>query len=147
MKHLFVPYEIALLAKEKGFDESCLTVYQPNLSAPHEWTLQSIIASIYLHAKIESADSHKSNFTGYKNSIGLHYGLKSCTAPLYQQLIDWFRDTHNIEVFAHKQIESGGYRAFVQYEDSEEWIENLEAEGKTYYESINKALLNAFKLI
>lgn len=27
MKHLFVPYELALLAKEKGFDEHCPSVF------------------------------------------------------------------------------------------------------------------------
>lgn len=27
MKHLFLPYELAVIAKEKGFDERCFTYY------------------------------------------------------------------------------------------------------------------------
>ena len=30
MKHLFLPYNLALLAKEKGFDEPCFATYSTN---------------------------------------------------------------------------------------------------------------------
>lgn len=30
MKHLFIPYELALIAKEKGFNEDCLAAYSFN---------------------------------------------------------------------------------------------------------------------
>jgi hypothetical protein len=63
MKHLFVPYELALLAKEKGFPQnvgSGLAAYDKTQDG-----------TVWLH-------------TGGAYPVGL------LVAPLYQQLVDWF---------------------------------------------------------
>jgi len=62
MKHLFLPYDLALLAKEKGFDEPCMK----GVKDGHEFTTCGF------------------NLT---NSGNTH----EYTLPLYQQLVDWFR--------------------------------------------------------
>jgi len=67
MKHLFVPYELALLAKEKGFNEECFACYS------------------YMNTMgLVMAPKNNSNDMGY------------IAAPLYQQLVDWFYDKYNI---------------------------------------------------
>lgn len=70
MKHLFVPYELALLAKENKFNEECLGHYHPS-------------KEFYFGL----------NNTPNKNS-NAKYG--NVAAPLYQQLINWFRSKHSI---------------------------------------------------
>ena len=67
MKHLFVPYELAVKLKEKGFDENCFGFYTENLK----------LCSANLN-NINRADKFY------------------ISAPLYQQVIDWFREKHKI---------------------------------------------------
>lgn len=62
MKNLFVPYEIALIAKEKGFNEPCLAEYD------------------LLDKQLELIDSLEFPSKNLKNNL---------CAPLYQQIIDW----------------------------------------------------------
>jgi hypothetical protein len=66
MKHLFVTYELALLAKEKGFDDECLAYYSDEgeiyFKTSNSWN------------GITQQDCHATKVT----------------APLWQQLSDWF---------------------------------------------------------
>lgn len=69
MKKQFVTYEIALALKELGFNAPCMALYY-----------------------IEDKCFHKTNYTCtnvLQNNICLD-------APLWQQVIDWFREEHDI---------------------------------------------------
>ena len=66
MKKLFAPYELAVLAKEKEFNEDCLAAYS----------------------------FHSKEIIG----IGVYTNNGQLLAPLYQQLVDWFREKHGINV-------------------------------------------------
>lgn len=80
MNHLFVPYEIALLAKEKRFNEPCFGQWrQWDGRTPYLW----------LNSEEES-----------------DYYTVECEAPLYQQLIDWFFEKHEIHISTFIQFES-----------------------------------------
>ena len=68
MKHLFVPYEIALQLKEKGFDELCFGW----------WCWINGNAAQYYDYKISNSQL-----------IELNNHFNNCSAPLYQQVIDW----------------------------------------------------------
>lgn len=68
MDKQFVPYDVALLLQEKGFNETCFGFY---------WK-----------------DTHG---LVYDNAIGNHHGTH-ISAPLYQQVIDWFRKTKDIQI-------------------------------------------------
>jgi len=72
MEKLFVPYEIAVLAKENRFDEDCLAFYLGNTP------------TLWFHNDPENE--------GYK------FGDISTDleAPLYQQLVDWLWLEHKI---------------------------------------------------
>jgi len=125
MKHLFVNYELALLAKEKGFNDECLACYRKILGrdeidfilVPHQRGLIGVPEHFYTNT------------------------------PLYQQLVDWFRKK---EIFIHVTDEwdsMGGYnRGFTpyvnntpHYYDGDCFIE--------YYNALSIALTEAFKLI
>jgi hypothetical protein len=90
MEKQFVTYEIALKLKELGFDEECLG---------------------YFHSKELSL--YPTQFHPYhlgKNSEEILYNT-DCTAPLWQQVIDWFRDKHhtNIEINRFPNISKWGF--------------------------------------
>lgn len=73
MTEQFVPYEIALKLKELGFDEKCFSMYDDTPNG----------AFLYQYKKPQ------------KLSLGL--GKSDCSAPLYQQAFDWFREKYNLD--------------------------------------------------
>lgn len=86
MKHLFVPYELALQLKEKGFDEPCFAYYG-NFTGIEYIPYEEYPCS-------NSSDLMKNRFT----------------APLYQQVTDWFYNEHRLFVEADGYIiDSGEY--------------------------------------
>ena len=114
MKHLFVPYELALLAKEKGFDEPCFGFY-------------NLFTDEFCYNSAPSTFSSKDVLQ----------------APLYQQLVDWFRKEFEI------------YIQVIHYDAGHfEWTIK---QGKkfryphttftSYYEALNSALTKSFELI
>ena len=72
MKKLFVPLDIAMILKEKGFDEPCLGWYHQRTDSSSKLYIQEV---------------HKKDLLYYDNSV---------LVPLYQQVIDWFRENHKI---------------------------------------------------
>jgi len=131
MKHLFVPYELALLAKEKGFDEPCLTNFNHN----------------------KNFDTRLISDVGFCDCANrnLHKGCVS--APLYQQIVDWFRDVHKIlilpDIYSRAYSHASASPNFVfKFKISDhvsgEWYCK---ESKDYYQALNAALTEAFKLI
>ena len=74
MKEQFVTYEIALKLKELGFDELCFGEY----IIPENPELE-----IY-----------------QDNDYNMYYDKPKsiCLAPLWQQVIDWFREKHNMSI-------------------------------------------------
>lgn len=130
MKHLFVPYELALLAKEKGFNEPCIAEYFHK-----ELTFYTNEDDEYSGECVE--------LTAYKNESLNHFDVKNTvSAPLYQQLVDWFREKHSLSV------------------EVSEWSKNFsgkvkpigkslkfQSADKSYYEALESVLTEAFKLI
>lgn len=151
MKHLFVPYDIALIAKEKGFDEFCLTKFEPKLyTKPNgDQILSAIIKTTFLNGIPKHYED--GGFEGYKNSSKDMFGAKCVAAPLYQQLIDWFESKDiNITV---KKIHLNHYEVFINkayltdiiYYTEFEKVYTKRFESK--YEAYNEAFEEAFKLI
>lgn len=120
MKNLFVPYEIALLAKKNGFNEGCLAIYDSFDNGLHTWRVNDTL--------VKPSD--------IPNSI---------VAPIYQQLIDWFRIEHDILIW----VETATYVNMFNYRYYIETYDN-KAEGmktNNYYEALNDAIKKAFKMI
>lgn len=70
MKHLFIPYELAVIAKEKGFNDYCLNAYNDRGKMPY-------------------SDKHCKNSSLLNGFVA---------APLYQQIVDWFMTEHKLQV-------------------------------------------------
>jgi len=73
MNKLFIPYKLALLAKEKGFKEKTLAAYD----------------------RIHMLCTHS---TDIFKPLNYNTGGNYTSAPTYQELLDWFRDNHKIEI-------------------------------------------------
>lgn len=93
MNHLFVPYELALKLKEKGFNEQCLAAYVYVTNSNNNIGLRGCGAIWFTVDGI------------YQNS--LYEDEIICTAPLYQQVIDWL-DSKNIHISIHPEFYKDG---------------------------------------
>ena len=85
MKHLFLPYNLALLAKEKGFDEEVLGWYN---------TDKDFILPLHKQWITIDCEFPKRNSDFRKDGNSLIF----IAAPLYQQITDWFREKRNIHI-------------------------------------------------
>lgn len=141
MKQLFLPYNLSFLAKEKGFKEPCLAWYNnPQMQEP----------SIFLveYGELEDnnviLDLSNSKAENWKSVQDFHQ--YDCSAPLYQQIIDWFREKHKIHVEAFNCNDEKWLKEFSPVVET---IDNHETFGtyNDYYEALNKAIEEAFKLI
>ncbi len=129
LTELFVPYELALKAKDRGFDEPCFGYYNPQ------------------------KELNPNSFNSKQKEITLRNG-QGCTAPLYQQLVDWFDVEHNIQIDCSKDddgyfnIKIRRWKIVTNIEDidSYEIIYNWNI-SRNRNTSLIKALTEAFKLI
>jgi hypothetical protein len=135
MEEEFVPYELALKLKEKGFDETCIAYYNKN-------------GVFYAMGSITGFQ--RSFFGGFVPNLN----KKLTAAPLWQQAFDWFREKHNLSA----NIWSGKISSvFYGYDvidmiTQEAIIDNSNIAGgtcdySTYYEARTASLEQLIKLI
>lgn len=163
MKHLFIPYELALLAKEKGYNEQDFAYYRLSFEEEKE-----PFKAVELGWFKEYYDNHNFRLSLSKSAIN-----PICTAPLYQQIIDWFREKHSLALvmnwsgrnghgefnYWHCQIHHAVYGLKIHINKTHyytyEEIDGRKVGGQmvpefenfSYYECLNKAIEEAFKLI
>ena len=132
MKHLFAPYELALLAKEKGFDEPCCAE----------------------HVNSEIISDQSGLFSPFTNTLTNHSARQNpISAPLYQQLVDWFRDKHDIHLTVSSATITKKCCGLIQTKSKKnslydnKWSNTDSDPTLSYYEALNSALTEAFKLI
>lgn len=120
MYNLFVPYNIAFLAKEKGFDEECFGKY---FIKKKEFRLNSL--------------GHPNNYNDGS------YGQGIFSAPMYQQIIDWF-ELKGVYLYAFKS-----YGVWQWKRDIANSTDTFsKGDGfKDKYKALNEAIKEAFKLI
>ena len=132
MKKLFVPYELALLAKEKGFDETCFAAYEDFENK--ELAFRTIFQS-------------NSDFKTEYSELCKY----QCSAPLYQQLVDWLETLHGLEISTKSWKKEGSKIEIV-------WVYSIKKLGlpstfkfdKTFNsknQALNTVLTESFKLI
>jgi len=124
MNHLFVTYEIALKLKELGFNEPCVTTFfKKELVA-----MNHRIGNLYFDKlNSEMVDS---------------YTLKhhSCNAPMHQQVTDWLREKHNINIISPTLLMySNNWICRAISLDTKEEI-NIGGSGENYYDALNRAI-------
>lgn len=77
-EELFATHELSKLAKEKGFNEDCFCFFEIN------------DGKAYIEEFVYYEDERK-NSNSYSD-------YKFCTAPSYDQLTNWLRDTKDIDI-------------------------------------------------
>ena len=118
MKHLFVPYGISLMAKEKKFNEECYTYF-----------LNQILQ------RLDGFGLMNEDFKDDEARI---------SAPLYRQLIDWFEEKHNIFIEVRKLNDNKWcYQVHGPLNGDMIHVPGIEIK----YEAYNEAFKEAFKLI
>lgn len=136
MKELFLPYELAVIAKEKGFNEKCLAYYR-------------------ILEKKPDLKYYNMSSVAHKNDRNSKLKGEYLTAPLYQQIVDWFREKH--EIYIHVEFATSLQRYFGEIQERKKPDDTILAPGynrhgsdineDTHYEAFNKAIEEAFKLI
>jgi len=111
MKHLFVPYELALkLRNTKQFEEKCLAYY-------HDISYELTIGV-------------------YKNSDF----YKCVAAPLFQQVVDWFREKHGLVIVISPEFDKWDGTIYKDNEMSPMGFLLSINPCNTYYEALTKAI-------
>lgn len=127
MDKLFVNFELSMVLKQLKFNTPCFRYY-------------SIAGNL----------CENNLFTFYQNSMGGKID-SHIAAPLYQQVIDWFREKHNIviNVMLYYKVDKGSWSFELEEYGSHETYKDISKydKHKTYYESLNKAIEEAIKLI
>lgn len=118
MKNQFINYEISLDLKELGFNEECLGYYICRNSSYGIDDL--LITSEYVDL--------------------LPFDSSSCKTPLWQQAIDWLRESHNITIDIAK-IYNGTDNYHFAINLIWEYFEG------TYYEAREAAIIKAIEII
>lgn len=124
MKNLFVPYKIALQLKEKGFNEECIGYWWDK-----NWMRDT---------QKEVKEVHHLSLPTNHNKLP-----SRVSSILYQQVIDWFREKHNIMLELHWQEGTQNYSFCYGYKAGK-WF--FPKETSNYYQSLNKAIEEALKL-
>ncbi len=122
MKHLFLPYELAVIAKEKGFNEDCLKYYDydKTLKDPNMVTVGRCNNELFVDL---------------------------CAAPLYQQITDWFLDSHNLDIVVYYSKGVNCFQYYITDIKSNRGINTCDKEYKTKYEALNAVIKEVLNII
>ena len=145
MKEQFVPYEIAILLKEKGFTDECMASYQISLTAQEN-----------------EEDGFSGSFGWEKGEVNFNKGYfvncapycdfsnkswLSCAAPLWQQVIDWLREKHSVDIMIRQtELKGRSYYKITKIE-TEDKIKGYSNFCKSTYEARQAAIEHALTLI
>lgn len=138
MKNLFIPYVIAKKLKEKDFDVNCIASYDEHKDNK----------LFYCDTEIINA------FGGFTSKLIYRKDNYPCVlAPMYQQVIDWFRLKYNlhIEIQIDKTCEPKYCYEIYHYKDFGNWkLVSKRPEmflHLNYYDNLNEAIKEAITLI
>lgn len=147
MKHLFVPYSLAVLLKAKGFNDPCLTYYEPKRydQPKGEQVLRSIIKTTHLNAPY-TGSFPENPFIGYKNSVKEMFDKEIVAAPLYQQATDWLRTRWEIFISANNRGEHLVYQIWNK-RGALQGESHIVISEATEREALDKAIEQALNLI
>ena len=128
MKDQFATYEISLKLKELGFNEECLAIYI------------NLVLKPIIQKPISGEFNYK--FKSVRNSVIVN--SENCSAPLWQQVIDWFRDKHNLDVIISSNLLGYGFIIYNRY-PPKNILDNRVFQ--TYFEAREQAIFKALELI
>lgn len=139
MEDKFVPYPIALMLKELGYNEPCLAWFGVSEILNH-------VGEIKLYMV-----GQPNNYEIYTTKTEYFFCNQKDTdvdAPLWQQVIDWFREKYDIHfhIDYNKQLNIYGIH-FQNPITKEKGISVIRDTYKTYEEAREQAILKALEII
>lgn len=150
MKDLFLPYNLALLAKEKGFNELCFGFYQLSRTFDNSAIFEYIgdpVSRKHTFFKRETlfSNSFLDEIVNKKDA----YMKGVCSAPLYQQIVDWIRDKHDIEIIISSYSHVSSARSYIGHyqKQSDPFNGEYFYGNQTHYDALNKTIEKIFALI
>lgn len=134
MENQFVTYEIALKLKELGFDEPCFFAFD--------------------NCKFRCKDLR----TNEQEFEGVNYNSSTyISQPLWQQVIDWLREKHNVDIFPTLTTTipdyKGGdilytYSICTKFDDGTPcWTYDIDIVFDTYEEAREQAIIKAIEML
>ena len=127
MEEQFVTYEIALKLKELGFGEECLAWYYLPANAINE--------NDYILALDSETPENQ---------------VVYIKAPLWQQVIDWLREKHKIDIYPEPtySLTEYSFKVITVHGKSkkQEYWDGMGKTYNTYQEAREQAILKAIKL-
>ena len=132
MKNQFVTYEIALKLKELGFDEFCFAHYCNGDLITKTAILKSSTMQYYQQNNINPSNQYKD---------------QKCTAPLWQQAIDWLREKYNIHIYIDFYDGLYGFAIKLNKEKLYNRCGSFEPGFKNYPEAREQAILKCIELL
>lgn len=148
MNDIFVTYQLALLAKENGFDNECIKGYFCYTGVEND-----IVELLFPSYEIFGQDYlFKNSVDCIPNTNPKATVNNNCSAPTWEQLSKWFREVHKIELVVWRwgvTSENFCYNYAINYKllDFVDREMNPKNPVKTYEEAREAAFLKAFKLI
>lgn len=144
MKHLFIPYELATELEALGFNEPCFYAWceiggwnmYKNEHEPIDYILKT------------DGNPFGTFFIGKNWNKEIVPNTKSkiqCSAPTYQQVIDWFREKHNMLVFVDTTTDFSGHTPTVESKNKGHF--RVGGQYTDYYAALTAAIQEAIKLI
>lgn len=128
MKHLFIPYCLAVLAKKKGFDERCLGIWldEDNLfQADCRKAHNDILAPLYQQI--------------------VDWLREECDLNI--EITIWFANHYKFEIYKISDWNRINLYPVVWTENNNYHKEKGTSSIFSYYEALNKAIEEAFNLI
>ena len=128
LEEFFVKYPLAKRLKEKGFQDGVFAYFKENKYKPG-------VFELWPSQDPEFQVKHQRGEQNKHSELGL------ISAPTYEQVTEWLRTTHRIDVDVHPNG-NGEYHSYVINNDVEELFEH-----KKYYPALIKAINRALELI
>jgi len=143
MKHLFVKFTLASKLKKKGFNEPCFGHYenQRKKLVINYTNLPPVHPMAKKRPKMFEVTNMNSELPQWATS-----------APTYQQVVDWFREKHNIDINVFSdcnvnEILGYTYQIHRLMAISNVFLTNKKIPYYEHYKALSKAIEEALKLI
>lgn len=123
MEKQFVPYEIAMKLKEKGFEEECFGFFS-------------------------CGNIGNCTLVKVKSDIQKIYYKRDCLAPTHQQIVDWFDEKHNITIDSYAEYDNYGCEVCIRSKFG--WLDGIDMDlkgFKTRNEAVNEGILTALDMV
>ena len=120
MNDLFVPFKIAKRLKDIGFDEPCFMVFR--------------------HGELKEPALNE--WFNHNSRIG-----NTISAPLYSQVIDWFRVKYGYHIFIERDSEMWMVRLQNLNDENYDGVLEVDLSGETHYSEIEWAKIAMMEYI